>query len=274
MTMTSDDVPAVDTSVDPCDARIAARRSYLVDQLATLPSIDQLPASATQADLDANRQRRLTLERDLDALNKAAADVTQLGSAEDDEAWLTQLRTWRQILVDELKTHTAYSTRNPKIKGRQNNLIASIKCIDRGPQAIAMSDYSLVSCALGKLMIEAGFSITGADPSLNYEGVLPWFGALPEVEQRLESLATKRKQAQAALEYALLDEETRAQQEADAAALRKAMNDLIVTINAEGTGLAAYRNRQALLDGLPITVEEMSPLEQRAFERLAATFRF
>jgi len=76
------------------------------------------------------------------------------------------------------------------------------------------------------LMREAGFEAEGADPSVNYGGVLPWRGALPEVERRIAEGERRRASAQSALDDALLSDPERAEREAESKARRDAANAL------------------------------------------------
>jgi hypothetical protein len=269
MTMTTDAPPPTDL-----DPRIDARRASLQAALAAVPRDEDLPASATQRDLAVNRHRRQTLERQLAALERAVSTWRELGSAEADEAWRAHLTEWRSVLCDELKQIKAYATRDPVVKGRAINLTLSVKTIDRGTDVLELSDYGLTTLRLGQLMIAAGYEVTDADPVLNYVGKLPWHGSLPEVEARLSKLAERRAAAEAALATALLSDEDRQQQEADAVALRRALDGMIVKVSADGTGLVAWRDRKAVLDDVQLSPSEMTPIERKAFERMAASFRF
>src|SRR5688572_16482671 len=170
------DVPSVDAplpspidTLEVRDARIAARRAYLVETLALIPRDEDLPASATQGDLHNNQQRRRELERQLTALDTAAAACHEFGSTEADTAWLAQLNSWRAVLCSELMEIKS-PVRDPRLKARGVNITLSIKAIDRGLGIFERSDYSLVTSRLGQLMIASGYHIVNADPAQNYLG--------------------------------------------------------------------------------------------------------
>jgi hypothetical protein len=55
--------------------------------------------------------------------------------------------------------------------GVQQNVTLSIRAIDVGLTAFNDTGYDLTNI--------------GADPRVNYSGEMPWFGSLPQVEQRI-----------------------------------------------------------------------------------------
>jgi hypothetical protein len=248
---------------DTVEARIEVRRAQLQQQLAAIPADDDLPASTTQADLARNRQRRATVEGELAALNRAVAAVTALGSVAFDEQWRDQLTGWRTVLCDE-RMQIKSPIRDPVVKGREMNLAASIKCIDRGLHAFEHSQWELENSRLGQLMREAGYEPVGADPQRNYGGRLPCHGSLPEVEQRIATLAQKREQAEAALDAALMSDEERAAQEQESQQLAAAFNSMTVKLGPDG-GLVALDD-----DGEVFEVSKITDLQRRAFERMDA----
>ena len=116
------------------------------------------------------------------------------------------------------------------------NLGLSIQVIDSGLRVIAETTYGLTSLRLGALMREAGYVALGVDPARHYAGVMPWHGSLPEVEKRLSDFAKRRATVEATLEDALLDDDVRAQRDAEAAALSAAINGLLISGTVETAG--------------------------------------
>src|SRR2546422_5054921 len=100
--------------------------------------------------------------------------------------------------------------------GRSQNLTVSIRSIDFGAGEFRDSQWARETSRLGELMVASGYAVVGADPSRAYVGTLPWRGSLKEVEQRLKETARRRAQAQQQLDSALLDDDVRATQEAEA----------------------------------------------------------
>jgi hypothetical protein len=112
-------------------------------QRAAVPDDDQLPASATQADLRALHERR----RDLDArLQRARTALATLDTVrEPDPRWEGQLRAWRETLSAELLARI----RDPKLLGLQRTLMLSIKTIDFGPDVLQTPSMTSRPCASG-----------------------------------------------------------------------------------------------------------------------------
>ena len=73
-------------------------------------------------------------------------------------------------------------------------------------------------------MIDAGYQISGPDPDHHYSGELPWNSSIKEVEHRLKDVERRRAIAQSALDDALMDDDARAQRDAEAKARRDAAN--------------------------------------------------
>ena len=156
--------------------------------------------------------------------------------------------------------------------GLARNLAESLDVVDRGPRPVDRGGRDLETLRLGALMRAAGYEQVGADPNRNYGGTLPWYGALPDVERRIETLATRRAAADAALVDALRSDDERATREADDQAQRDALHLLCIKVGRDGR-LVAYKNKQAFFDDEPYQPEEMTELERRAFERMNAAHR-
>jgi hypothetical protein len=117
-------------------------------------------------------------------------------------------------------------------------------------------------------MREAGYEITGADPRINFSGVMPWHGSLREVEQRAKQVAKRRAQAEADLNSALMDDEARDAKEAEQKQLRDCFNAMRVRHSADpnAPGLVVW------MGGAPLTDESvLTPLQQRAIQWARAT---
>jgi hypothetical protein len=224
----------------------------LEQQRAAVPADDALPATATQADLAANRSRRALLDRRLMQAREAASTLATLGSADADREWLDRLNIWRPALNTELLALKP-SIRDPHTLGVARNLALSIECIDFGPGVLRDSGYELTTLRLGALMREAGYEPVGAAPERGYLGQLPWFGTIAEAEARIAALAAKRAQAQSALDDALLDDAVREQQEAEAEKWRRALDGL----RLRGPNLLVQDRDEA----------DLTPLEKEALAR-------
>jgi hypothetical protein len=197
-------------------AELEAERAAIVDD-------DQLPVTTTRAGLTAHQLRRNTLDQRI--MQAKAAHRTLAALAEPDPLWEERLNAWRPQLCDELLALPP-RIRDPKLLGLQRNLTLSIRCIDFGPDVLSNSGYSLTTLRLGELMREAGYEAQGADPRLNFAGMMPWHGSIKEVEHRVKDVERRRAAAQAALDDALLDDDERAAREAESKARRDALNAL------------------------------------------------
>jgi hypothetical protein len=245
---------------------IAARLADLTAKRAAIPDDGTLPASTTRAELAVIQQRRRDADRELANVDAAVATWRALGSTEADERWRDQLTAWRQTLCDELLTIKS-PIRDKVVMGRSINLSLSIKAIDFGPEKLEGSGYGLTNLKLGDLMRASGYEPVGEDLNHNYVGVMPWYGSLKEVEQRLAALGTQRAQAEANLEAALMTDEERAARDQQAAAERDAFNAMTVKTSPDSNrpGLVAYR-----ADGEVMDISEMTPLQRTAFEKMNA----
>ena len=122
---------------------------------------------------------------------------------------------------------------------------------------MAGSDCSLSTSRLGELMREAGYEL--------------WHGSVKEVERRLADRARRRGQAQAELDGALLDDEERATQEAEAREYRETANALNVTLGPDsGPGAITLVPHRA--DGSVLPLDELTPQQRKALERMTAAY--
>ncbi|HXG72591.1 MAG TPA: hypothetical protein VNJ04_18460 [Gemmatimonadaceae bacterium] len=169
-----------------------------------------------QADLEGDRTLRSEVERELhrivsrmqdherriSALQVATTALTHWVPPVADEQWCDDERGWRSVICEELLA-IPKGDRTAKEAGAARNLAFALAMID-GTGGIQGSGYGIETSRLGELMREAGYEQVGADPVRNYGGTLPWYGSLPEVEQRIERATKERDDAQAQLDSALL----------------------------------------------------------------------
>lgn len=250
------------------DERISRRLAELTARREAIPTPGNRPLSMTQDEAAALDNELLNLERQIAFIRRATAAQEALGSAEVDERWVEQLTGWRSALCGELLTIRS-PIRDPVTMGTSRNLTLSIKCIDFGLRVFKDSGWELANSKLGQLMREAGYEQTGADPSRNYSGELPWFGSLPEVEKRLTMLAAQRADAKTALDEALMSDEERAAREAENKAYRDAYNSMNVKNSADPTkpGLRVVDDFNEDIDETTLT-----PMQQKALERARRAF--
>jgi len=192
-------------------------------QRADIPEDDALPASTTRGDLRVIQERRLDLDRRILAAETALQALDTYAPDEADAQWHAHLTAARAVLATELLALPSH-TRDPRQRGLFANLSLSIRVIDAGLGIVAHTGYDLTNLRLGELLRESGYQLDGADPLLNYVGTMPWHGSLPEVEARIAKRAQRCAQAQSSLDDALLDDDVRAEREAEAKARRDALN--------------------------------------------------
>jgi hypothetical protein len=194
-------------------------------QRAAIPDDGALPASTTRDELAAIQQRRALLDHRLLQARNATATLAALPSLDADAQWLAHLTAWRKTLCDELLALPP-RIRDAHLLGVQQSVTLSIKCIDFGLRVLDDSGYHLASTRLGQLMTQAGYEVAGADPDRHFAGTLPWFGHLDLVKHRIKDTERRRAAAEAALDEALLDDDVRAEREAEAKARLDALNAL------------------------------------------------
>lgn len=125
-----------------------------------------------------------------------------LPAIEPDREWLKLLKAWRKTLADELLALPERPATDMEV-GQRRNLTLSIATIDRGPSVLSNTGYDLTTLRLGRLMRDAGYEPSGADPRRFYSGVMPWFGTIEDVEERMAAHNARRAMAQAQLDQAL-----------------------------------------------------------------------
>jgi hypothetical protein len=226
--------------------------------------VADLPHTMTRGEVDAYIKDTALLDRRLTQARDAIATLALL--QDPDPEWWERLKTWRQTLADELLRPIPEPT--PKDLAARRNLTLSILVCDRGPGVLKDSDdYDLQSLRLGALMRADGFEPEGSDPIRAYSGVMPWHGSLKDLERQAKDVARRRRQAQAALDAALLDDDERERQEAEARELNAAYNQMRVLVNADG-GL-----RVVSRDGDAVDESGLTPLQRRALARAREVFR-
>lgn len=234
----------------------------LEQQRAAVPDDDQLPASATQADLRAVQTRRRDLDARIRQARTAMATLAELQPP--DPAWIAFLESARAQLAAELLAPLPDAA-TARDRGRRANLSLSIRCCDFGPDVLTGTLYSLDTTALGQLMMAHGYQLMGADPAVNFGGVLPWHGGLVELEKRAKAIAARRQQAQASLDLALMDDAERAAKEAREARLRAIFNAMRVRHDKHGTG------HEVVVDGVVVDEASLTPDQREALAWFRAT---
>ena len=156
----------------------------------------------------------------LDRITAIRAAQATLAAMDSEIATLTEwkghLLDWRPILCDELLACPPRARTGPEM-GRRQNLTMSIVMLDRGLN-LDGTGYTLETLRLGDLMRASGFVAAPPVKDLEASGRLPWFGSLDQVEKQLKQLQARRDAAQASLDDALLDDESRARRTAERAA--------------------------------------------------------
>jgi hypothetical protein len=155
----------------------------------------------------ANRARAAARDHALLALASLDREIAEATRWRDEF-----LPTARKTLCDELLLPRG---RTRAEQDMQANLRLSIHSIDFGLKSLYHgSAFTLRSTRLGELMIAAGYVPTDG-PNNQQFGGLPWRGSLPEVEQYLKDLTSRRAVAQQQLVLA-----SRSPEETAAAAAR------------------------------------------------------
>lgn len=155
--------------------------------------------------------------------------------------------------------------RDRAMMARADDLAFSIKLIDVGLGIGTLGPIiTLAPTRLGELMAAAGYATSG--PELR--GPQGWRGSWKEVEQRLKTLAQRRTAAQAALDAAALDDDARANQEAESRVLTEVFNRLHVKGSRDGMGYVVVAE-----DGGERDLTTLTDVERRAFERMDARER-
>ena len=183
-------------------------------ELAAMHDPIDVPGDWTPRQRDDYEGKRSLLRQRIVAVRDAAATLAEVAAqVEAVETWLHHLTTWRRPLADELLALQP-NPRTDTDRGRQQNLMLSIRCIDHGTGVIKESGYALDTLRLGALMRESGY-VAAPPAEGRVFGELPWFGSTAEVEFRLKQLAARRAEAEARLADGLLDDEARASRDAE-----------------------------------------------------------
>ncbi|MBE3071702.1 MAG: hypothetical protein IMZ67_01890 [Acidobacteria bacterium] len=188
----------------------------LENELAALPDEQVLPDLAmTVAERNAITIKRHVLKRQIHNIRAATSALAEIAPRLADVAkWRDDLAAWRQTLCDELMALPQRARTGPEL-GRLQNLKFSIMTIDRGAGASDGTGWEKETLRLGALMRASGYVPATPVEGQAY-GRLPWFGSLPDTEQRLAELQRRRDAAAAVLEDALLDDDERARRAAAA----------------------------------------------------------
>ncbi len=156
------------------------------------------------------------IEQRISDIHVATTTLTHLPPVAPEQAWRDRLVEWRKQLCDELLAIDP-NDRDRSTLERQQGLRLSIVCIDRG-----CSYWPNGAPALGARLAEL-IQAGGYEPPAGSPGVA-WLGSLPEVERRITKWNKERAEAQAQLDWALLDDDEREQLAAEAQARRDALN--------------------------------------------------
>ncbi len=148
------------------------------------------------------------LSRRISTIQVANTALRGLPEIAADQAWLEHLITWRKTLAADLLAMPERLSTDMEL-GQRRNLTLSIATIDHGPAVLTNTGYDLTTLRLGQLMRDAGYEPSGADPIRHYSGVMPWFGSIADVTERLDALNKQRDEVQARLDAALSRDDDR-----------------------------------------------------------------
>jgi len=195
---------------------VTQREEQLVAQIA------ELHATRTEAQRTADDCgiRADVLAERLVSMRSAAAKLANLPPLAPEEEWRDFLTKSRDTLSTELLAMPPRARTGQEL-GTRHNLELSIMSIEQGPGVADGTGYALETLRLGQLMREAGYATTPAGQGIDR---LPWYGTLPQVEQRILQLAKRREEAQTRLDAALLDDAERDRLAVEAAQQRDALH--------------------------------------------------
>ena len=140
------------------------------------------------------------------------------------------------------------------------SLLSKCPLPDRGPSHV-LRNGRLAKCFDG-LDRARGH---GADPARNYDGELPWYGSVKEVQHRLRDLDRRRQAAEGQLADALLDDAEREKREGTAKHLNDALNALRTKISADPPYLRVVDRENDDVDESTLT-----PLQRQALAQARA----
>jgi hypothetical protein len=226
-------------------------------QRATRKDPADLPHGMTRGEVDAYMKEKAALDYRIVTAKGAMNTIAALADDGDDVQWLDFLESSRKALVNE-RMKIASPIRDRKLLDLAKNLEFSIAYVDAGlTKAMAGSDLPLGASRLGEMMRAAGYE--------------QWQGSIKEVERRLADRATRRTRAQAALANALMGDDERARQEAEANEYRHMLNALNITFGADsGPGAITLVPHRA--DGSVLPLDELTPQQRKALERMRAAY--
>lgn len=199
--------------------------------------LDPIDVTGTERERDAYEARRSLLRQRIGQIRESVSTLAEVEPlAADAQAWRGHLTAWRQTLADELLALPP-NPRTDKDRGRQHNLMLSIRCIDHGTGVITHTGYALGTLRLGALMRDAGF-VAGVPVANQLFGEMPWFGSMPEVEHRLKHLEARRADAHTRLADGLLDDDARTARDAARRARAARLNAMSTADRAAARELA------------------------------------
>ncbi len=207
----------------------------LREQRATRKDDLDLPGSMTPRERNSYHAITAELDRRIRAIEVASSTLASLPPIEPYTKWLDLLTTGRDTISSELLS-LPRRIRDRATLDLQANLMFSLDLTYRGLNAGQRRLGPVVDLSplrIGQLMIAAGYDVAG--PALR--GPNGWLGSMPEVEKLIKDLTTRRAEAQAALDEALLSDEDRAARETEHARYRATLNGMNIRNNSEGTGL-------------------------------------
>jgi hypothetical protein len=179
--------------------RLKQKHAEMLDPL-------DIPGDWTPRRRDSYETTRCIIDGRLRDALAASTTLAQLApKIAADTKWLADANTCRPTLCDELLAFG--HPRTDLERGRVRNLTLSIQMLDRGRRVADGTGWMLETSRLGELMRELGY--TAAPPFDGaVVGLLPWFGSIPVVEQRLRDLTAQHDEAQARFDAALREELT------------------------------------------------------------------
>ena len=240
--------------------RVEARLAELSKLRAERKDEADLPRTLTMRQVREYLAETAKIDAQIAAVRDAASAVAALPTLDADLKWQEHLKTWRNVLGDELKTFQM-PVRGKDANLRVDRLVFSIRLIDLGFSIATFPIVDLSSTPLGELMRESGYAVQG-DALYGPRG---WRGSTKEVERRIKHQTAAREKAVAALDGVLASDDERAKREAETRAFYSAMATMTIKGDADGTTLLAYD-----LDGEPLPVEKMTEQQRNAFQRFVS----
>ena len=224
---------------------------------------DDLPHTMTQREVRAYVAATALLDHRITTARDATATLAALPSLDEDARWVVDLNTWRASLCTELLTIRS-PIREKAIKEQSEALTWSIRLIDFGLSISTIGPVvDLSSTRVGLLMDAAGYTPT--DP----HGPRGWRGSIKEVEHRIKVTTRQHAAAQAVLDDALMDDDHRAQVEAESARRCAVLNGMHLT-GSDGRDGLPYHLVPHRADGSVIDLSELTDEQREALDRINA----